>query len=53
MISRETQNVIHMGCGFLIVYGAFDSQAFIEETVIDTLANEKKVDKHAGYYRYS
>uniref|UniRef100_A0AC34RDK6 UNC93-like protein MFSD11 n=1 Tax=Panagrolaimus sp. JU765 TaxID=591449 RepID=A0AC34RDK6_9BILA len=42
-----TLNVLQLAIGFLFVFFAFNSQGFIEQTVIDD--NKDKVSEHAGY----
>uniref|UniRef100_A0A0M3I0S3 UNC93-like protein MFSD11 n=1 Tax=Ascaris lumbricoides TaxID=6252 RepID=A0A0M3I0S3_ASCLU len=46
----KTKNVIHLAFGFICVFFAFNSQGFIEPTVISNAAVEGKIDPNAGYY---
>jgi len=52
-LSPELRNVIQLGVGFLFVFFAFNSQGFIEETVIESFADDGSINKHAGYYSLS
>ena len=47
----ETLNVVQLGCGFFLVFFAFNSAGFIEQTVIATLSKDRPIGKHAGYNR--
>jgi hypothetical protein len=52
IIASSTRNVIQLGIGFMFVFGAFNSQGFIEQTVITSVWHEGgNVAEHAGYYR--
>uniref|UniRef100_F1L0N7 UNC93-like protein MFSD11 n=1 Tax=Ascaris suum TaxID=6253 RepID=F1L0N7_ASCSU len=46
----KTKNVIHLAFGFICVFFAFNSQGFIEPTVISNAAVEGQIDPNAGYY---
>ncbi|KAE9548178.1 hypothetical protein FO519_008612 [Halicephalobus sp. NKZ332] len=48
-IRSETFNVLQVGIGFLLILFAFNSQGFIEQTVIYGKHSEGVVSKHAGY----
>uniref|UniRef100_A0A0N5AB91 UNC93-like protein MFSD11 n=1 Tax=Syphacia muris TaxID=451379 RepID=A0A0N5AB91_9BILA len=48
--SSKARNVVHLGLGFICVFFAFNSQGFIEETVIDNASKSGNINKHAGYY---
>ncbi|KHN72894.1 hypothetical protein Tcan_01921 [Toxocara canis] len=50
-IDFKTRNVIHLALGFICVFFAFNSQGFIEQTVISNAAKEGQIDSNAGYYR--
>ncbi|CAP25157.1 Protein CBG04461 [Caenorhabditis briggsae] len=50
MISIPTQNVIQLAAGFLINFVAFNTQGFIEESVINSVSRNGSINKHAGYY---
>lgn len=51
-LASSTRNVIQLGIGFMFVFGAFNSQGFIEQTVIDGVHNDGgNIAKYAGYYR--
>ncbi|PIC35783.1 hypothetical protein B9Z55_015031 [Caenorhabditis nigoni] len=50
MISIPTQNVIQLAAGFLINFVAFNTQGFIEESVINSVSRDGSINKHAGYY---
>ena len=39
-MQRETWNVLQLGASFFLIFFAFSSSSFIEETVISTLAPE-------------
>lgn len=49
-INFKTRNAIHLGLGFMCVFFAFNSQGFIEQTVIDAAAKTGQVNSKAGYY---
>ncbi|VDM42621.1 unnamed protein product [Toxocara canis] len=49
-IDFKTRNVIHLALGFICVFFAFNSQGFIEQTVISNAAKEGQIDSNAGYY---
>lgn len=46
---QNTINVIQLGVGFFLIFFAFNSQGFIEESVINSFAEKGKISKHAGY----
>ncbi|KAH7697892.1 Ion channel regulatory protein [Aphelenchoides avenae] len=46
----HTFNVTQLGIAFFFVFFAFNSQGFIEQTVVDTYASRGLISKHAGYY---
>ncbi|KAK6062232.1 hypothetical protein COOONC_00096 [Cooperia oncophora] len=46
-------NVLQLGLGFFLNFFAFNSQGFIEETVIESFASRRNINKHAGYYSLS
>lgn len=50
MVSIPTQNVVQLAFGFFINFVAFNTQGFIEESVIDSVARDGSINKHAGYY---
>lgn len=52
-VDYKTRNVVHLATGFICVFFAFNSQGFIEPTVISNAAVEGQIDPNAGYYRYS
>lgn len=47
----ETFNVIQLGISFFFIFFAFNSQGFIEESVVDSAHDRGDINKHAGYYR--
>uniref|UniRef100_A0A183BPW8 UNC93-like protein MFSD11 n=1 Tax=Globodera pallida TaxID=36090 RepID=A0A183BPW8_GLOPA len=47
-LHRNTRNVLQLGIGFFFIFLAFNSQGFIEESVLDSFSPET-VSKHAGY----
>lgn len=51
-LNRHTRNVLQLGIGFFFIFLAFNSQGFIEESVLDSFAESGRVDKHAGYNRF-
>ncbi|CAI4226221.1 unnamed protein product [Auanema sp. JU1783] len=52
-LDLATVNVIQLGVGFFFNFFAFNSQGFIEEPVIDSLADRGSIGKHSGYYSLS
>ncbi|KAI6208990.1 Major facilitator superfamily domain-containing protein 8 [Aphelenchoides besseyi] len=42
-----------LGCGFFLIFFAYNSAVFVAEVVIDGLAESGKVDRHAGYRSYA
>uniref|UniRef100_A0A1I8BMV6 UNC93-like protein MFSD11 n=1 Tax=Meloidogyne hapla TaxID=6305 RepID=A0A1I8BMV6_MELHA len=48
-LNPHTRNVLQLGIGFFFIFLAFNSQGFIEESVLDGYTQTGKVDKHAGY----
>jgi hypothetical protein len=50
-MEKQTWNVCQLGASFFLIFFAFMSSSFIEETVIATIAEEGKVGQHAGYNR--
>lgn len=51
-MNSQTYNVLQLGIGFFLIFFAFNSASFIEETVIASVAEEGHIDKHAGYIRF-
>lgn len=52
VVNSQTYNVVQLGIGFFLIFFAFNSASFIEETVISSVAGEGGgVTKHAGYIR--
>uniref|UniRef100_A0A0N5B673 UNC93-like protein MFSD11 n=1 Tax=Strongyloides papillosus TaxID=174720 RepID=A0A0N5B673_STREA len=49
ILMQNTINVIQLGIGFFLIFFAFNSQGFIEESVINSFADKGKISKHAGY----
>ncbi|KAL3074220.1 hypothetical protein niasHS_015050 [Heterodera schachtii] len=47
-VHRNTRNVLQLGIGFFFIFLAFNSQGFIEESVLESFSPET-VPKHAGY----
>lgn len=45
----DTRNVLQLGIGFFFVFLAFNSQGFIEESVLDSFVPSGRVTKHSGY----
>jgi len=45
----QTYNVIQLGIGFFLIFFAFNSASFIEQTVIDSFVGDGKLQQHAGY----
>lgn len=50
-LELQTLNVLQLAVGFLLIFFAFNSQGFIEQTIIDSKHSEGKISKHAGYVR--
>ncbi|KAE9555999.1 hypothetical protein FO519_000855 [Halicephalobus sp. NKZ332] len=48
-IEPQTLNVVQLGMGFFLIFFAFNSQAFIEQTIIDSKNSEGVVSEYAGY----
>uniref|UniRef100_A0A914L1R7 UNC93-like protein MFSD11 n=1 Tax=Meloidogyne incognita TaxID=6306 RepID=A0A914L1R7_MELIC len=48
-LNPHTRNVLQLGIGFFFIFLAFNSQGFIEESVLDGYTKTGQVDKHAGY----
>uniref|UniRef100_A0A0N4ZS88 UNC93-like protein MFSD11 n=1 Tax=Parastrongyloides trichosuri TaxID=131310 RepID=A0A0N4ZS88_PARTI len=48
-LMQNTINVIQLGIGFFLIFFAFNSQGFIEESVINSFADKGEISKHAGY----
>uniref|UniRef100_A0AC35TT84 UNC93-like protein MFSD11 n=1 Tax=Rhabditophanes sp. KR3021 TaxID=114890 RepID=A0AC35TT84_9BILA len=48
-LPQNTINVIQLGLGFFLIFFAFNSQGFIEETVINSFSDKGEISKHAGY----
>ncbi|KAE9549639.1 hypothetical protein FO519_007146 [Halicephalobus sp. NKZ332] len=48
-VESPTLNVLQLAVGFLFIFFAFNSQGFIEQTIIDSKNSEGVVSKHAGY----
>ncbi|XGW05666.1 hypothetical protein V3C99_016205 [Haemonchus contortus] len=46
-------NIVQLGIGFFLNFFAFNSQGFIEEPVIESFADRRSINKHAGYYSLS
>uniref|UniRef100_A0A1I7XGB1 UNC93-like protein MFSD11 n=1 Tax=Heterorhabditis bacteriophora TaxID=37862 RepID=A0A1I7XGB1_HETBA len=53
ILEPATLNVLQLGLGFFVNFLAFNSQGFIEEPVIESVANRGIINKHAGYYSLS
>lgn len=50
IISGQTYNVLQLAIGFFLIFSAFNSSSFIEETVISSVADQGgPITKHAGY----
>lgn len=50
-LTYKTRNVVHMGIGFICVFFAFNSQGFIEQTVISSASkSEGSIHPNAGYF---
>ncbi|KAI6191409.1 UNC93-like protein MFSD11 [Aphelenchoides bicaudatus] len=50
IVNTQTYNVIQLAIGFFLIFSAFNSSSFIEETVISSVADQGgKVTKHSGY----
>ena len=48
-LRSETFNIVQLGIAFLCVTFAFNSQGFIQQTIIDEKNSEGIISKHAGY----
>ncbi|KAL7074669.1 hypothetical protein ACQ4LE_005975 [Meloidogyne hapla] len=48
-INSQTLNVFQLGIGFFFVFLAFNSQGFIEESVLDSFVAQGVVKRHDGY----
>jgi len=48
-IEPQTLNVLQLAVGFLFIFFAFNSQGFIEQTIINSKNLSGVVSKHAGY----
>lgn len=48
-LTQQTRNVLQLGIGFFFVFLAFNSQGFIEESVLDSFAIRGLVHRHDGY----
>lgn len=48
-MNNKTYNVLQLSIGFFLIFLAFNSAGFIEETVIASISEEGHIDKHAGY----
>uniref|UniRef100_A0A7E4VE86 UNC93-like protein MFSD11 n=1 Tax=Panagrellus redivivus TaxID=6233 RepID=A0A7E4VE86_PANRE len=49
-LDSNTVNVTQMSLGFLCIFFAFNSQGFIEQTVINSKHDQGVISKKAGYY---
>uniref|UniRef100_A0A7E4VEN0 UNC93-like protein MFSD11 n=1 Tax=Panagrellus redivivus TaxID=6233 RepID=A0A7E4VEN0_PANRE len=49
-MNPSTVNVLQMSIGFMFVLFSFDTQSFIEQTVINTKHKQTGITKQAGYY---
>ncbi|KAK0405416.1 hypothetical protein QR680_017981 [Steinernema hermaphroditum] len=49
LIDNELLNVIQVALGFFFIFCAFNSQGFIEETVISNASDRGDISKYAGY----
>uniref|UniRef100_A0A1I7YHP5 UNC93-like protein MFSD11 n=1 Tax=Steinernema glaseri TaxID=37863 RepID=A0A1I7YHP5_9BILA len=49
LVDNELLNVIQVSIGFFFIFCAFNSQGFIEETVISNASEGGNVSKYAGY----
>uniref|UniRef100_A0A914WC74 UNC93-like protein MFSD11 n=1 Tax=Plectus sambesii TaxID=2011161 RepID=A0A914WC74_9BILA len=53
-MDARTWNIFQLGFGFMLVFTGFDTQSFIEETVLSSVSDDTgRVDEHAGYYSLS
>ncbi len=51
-MDARTWNIIQLGIGFMILFAGFNTQNFIEQTVLNSVYEDTgRVDEHAGYYR--
>jgi hypothetical protein len=48
-IDSYTWNVIQVSFGFLLIFSSFNSEGFIEETVLNGYSDQGKMEKHSGY----
>ena len=48
-LNPQTRNVLQLGVGFFFIFLAFNSQGFIEESVLDSFAASDVVQQHDGY----
>jgi hypothetical protein len=53
MLTTQTYNVLQLGIGFFLIFFAFNSASFIEETVIDSRAEKGQIKAKAGYISLS
>jgi hypothetical protein len=51
-LTQQTRNVLQLVIGFFFVFLAFNSQGFIEESVLDSFAIRGLVHRHDGYTRF-
>uniref|UniRef100_A0A915LZ15 UNC93-like protein MFSD11 n=1 Tax=Meloidogyne javanica TaxID=6303 RepID=A0A915LZ15_MELJA len=51
-INSQTLNFFQLGIGFFFVFLAFNSQGFIEESVLDSFVAQGVVKRHDGYTRF-
>jgi len=49
LLNQNTLNVLQLAIGFFLVFFAFNSQGFIEETVLNSYADRGVLPKHVGY----
>lgn len=51
-LTRELPSVIQLGLAFMFVFTGFDTQAYVTETALHSIALKEphRIDPHAGYY---
>uniref|UniRef100_A0A914XCW1 UNC93-like protein MFSD11 n=1 Tax=Plectus sambesii TaxID=2011161 RepID=A0A914XCW1_9BILA len=50
-MEARTWNIIQLGVGFMLLFAGFNTQNFVEQTVLNSVAEDTgRVDEHAGYY---
>ena len=50
-LNSNTLNVLQLAIGFFLIFFAFNSQGFIEETVLNSYADRGTIPKLVGYLR--